>query len=66
MQLIMIYAIKEHDDTKTMNEVFDKTIVGELNETVNPTLRETIDKSIVGKLIKTKVNFGFVHPINKN
>ena len=30
----------KHDDTKTMNEVYDKTILGELNGIVNPTLRE--------------------------
>ena len=55
----------KHDDTKTRNEVCDKTILGELNGTVNPTLRERIDNSIVGKLIKAKVNFGLFHPIKK-
>ena len=49
-------------DTKTRNEVCDKTILGELSGIVNPTLREGIDKSIVGKLIKAKVNFGLVFP----
>ena len=39
----------KHDDTKTMNEVCDKTMLGDLNGIVNPTLRERIDKSIVGK-----------------
>ena len=47
----------KHDDTKTRNEVCDKTMLGELNGIVNPTLRERIYKSIVGKLIKAKVNF---------
>ena len=42
----------KHDDTKTRNEVCDKTKLGELSGIVNPTLRERIDKSIVGKLIK--------------
>ena len=41
-----------------MNEVCDKTMLGELGGIVNQTLRERIDKSIVGKLIKAKVNFG--------
>ena len=41
-----------------MNEVCDKTMLGDLSGIVNPTLRERIDKSIVGKLIKAKVNFG--------
>ena len=63
--IITIYAIQKHDDTKTRNEVCDKTMLGELNGIVNPTLRERIDKSIVGKLIKTKVNFGLGHPIKK-
>ena len=53
----------KHDDTKTGNEVCDKSMPGELNEIVNPTLRERIDKSIVGKLIKAKVNFGLGLPI---
>ena len=48
----------KHDNTKTRNEVCDKTMRGELSGIVNPTLRERIDKSIVGKLIKAKVNFG--------
>ena len=43
----------KHDDTKTRNEVCDKTILGELSGIVNPNLRERIDKSIVGKLIKS-------------
>ena len=55
----------KHVDTKTRNEVCDKTMLGELNGIVNPTLRERIDKSIVGKLIKAKVNFGLGHPIKK-
>ena len=53
----------KHDDTKTRNELCDKTMLGELNEIVSPTLRERIDKSIVEKLIKAKVNFGLGHPV---
>ena len=57
----------KHYDTKTINEVSDKTMLGELSGIVNPTLRERIDKSIVRKLIKAKANFGLGHPIkNKN
>ena len=55
----------KHDDTKTMNEVCDKTMLGELNGIVNPTSRERINKSIAGKLIKAKVNFGLSHSIKK-
>ena len=55
----------KHDDTKTRNEVCDKTMLGQLSSIVNPTLRERIDKSIVGKLIKAKVNFGLGHSIKK-
>ena len=51
------------DDTKTRNEVCDKTMLAEFNRIVNPTLRKRIDKSIVGKLINAKVNFGFVASI---
>ena len=58
MQLIITNCYSKHDDTKTRNEVCDKTKLGELSGIVNPTLRERIDKSIVGKLIKAKVNFG--------
>ena len=47
----------KHDDTKTRNEVCDKTMLDELSGIVNPTLRKRIDKAIVGKLINTKVNF---------
>ena len=53
------------DDTKTRDEVCDKTMLGELSGIVNPTLRERIDKSIVEKLIKAKLNFGLGHPIKK-
>ena len=53
----------KQDDTKTRNEVYDKTMLNELNEIVNPTLRERIDKSIVGNLINAKVNFGLRAPI---
>ena len=55
----------KHDESKTRNEVCDKTMLGELSGIVNQTLRERIDKSIVGKLIKAKVNFGLGHPIKK-
>ena len=55
----------KYDDTKTMNEVFDKTMLGELNGIVNQTLRERIDKSIAGKLMKALVNFGLSHSLNK-
>ena len=55
----------KHDDTKTKNDVCDKTMLGDLSEIVNPSLRERIDKSIVGKLIKAKVNFGLGAPIKK-
>ena len=50
-------------DTKTRNDVCDKTMLGELNGMVNQTSRERIDKSIVGKLINAKVNFGLSHAI---
>ena len=56
----------KHDDTKTINEVCDKTMLGKLSGIVNPTLRARIDKSIVAKLIKAKVNFGLGHPIKIN
>ena len=55
----------KHDDTKTRNEVCDKTMLGELSGIVNPTLRERIDKAIVWKLINAKVNFGLGAPIKK-
>ena len=55
----------KHDDTKTRNEVYDKTMPCELSGIVNPTLRERIDKSIVGKLINAKVNFGLGAPMKK-
>ena len=51
----------KHDDTKTRNEVCDKTMLNEFNEIVNPTLRESIDKSIVRKLINAKVNLCWMH-----
>ena len=53
----------KHDDTKTRNEVCDKTMPDELNRIVTRTLRERIDKSIVGKLINAKVNYGLGAPI---
>ena len=60
-----VLCYSKHDDTKTRNEVCDKTMLGELNGIVNPTLRERIDKSVVGKLIKSKVNFGLDLTIKK-
>ena len=45
----------KHDDTKTRNEVCDKTMLGELNGIVNQTLREQIDKSIVGNSLMLKL-----------
>ena len=56
----------KHDDTKTRNEVCDKTMLSELSGILNQTLRERIDKSIVGKLIRAKVNFGLGAPIKTN
>ena len=50
-------------DTKTRNEVCDKTMLGELSVIAIPTLKERIDRSIVGKLIKAKVNFGLGAPM---
>ena len=40
---------QKHDDTKTRNQVCDKTMLDELSGIVNPTLRERVDKSIVEK-----------------
>ena len=48
----------KQDDTKTRNQVCDKTMLNELNEIVNPTLRKRIDKSIVKQLVNAKVNLG--------
>ena len=53
----------KHDETKTRNEVCDKTMLGELRGNVNSTLRERIDKSIVEKLTKAKVKFWLGAPI---
>ena len=53
----------EHDDTKTRNEVCDKTMLNELNEIATTTLRKRTDKSIIGKLINSNVNFGLAAPI---
>ena len=47
----------KHDDTKSRNEVCDKTMLDELSGIVHLTLRKRIDKSIVKKLINIKVNF---------
>ena len=67
MQLIINdLCYSKHDDTKTRNEVYDKTMLGELNGIVNPTLRENIDKSIVGKLINAKAKFELGHPVKKS
>ena len=55
----------KHDDTKTRNEVCDKTMPDELSGIVNPTLRERIDQAIVGKLINAKINFALGSPIKK-
>ena len=55
-----------HDDSKTRNEVCDKTMLRELSGIVNPTLRERMDKAIVGKLINAKVNFELGTSIKKN
>ena len=52
-----------HNDTKTRNEVCDKTMLNEVDGFVNPSLRERIDKAIFGKLIKAKVYFGLGHSI---
>ena len=41
----------KHDDTKTRNEVCDKTMLGELNGIVNPILH----KSIVGNSLMLKI-----------
>ena len=56
----------KHDKTKTINEVGDKTMLGELSGIVNPTLWERIDKSIVGKLIKLKLISGWAKLLKKN
>ena len=37
----------KHDDTKTRNQVRDKTMIDDLSGIANPTLRERIDKLIV-------------------
>ena len=52
----------KHDDTKTKNEVCDKTMINDLNDIVNPTLWERIDESIIEKLINAKNNFGLGAP----
>ena len=45
----------KHYDTKTRNQIYDKTMLDELSGIVNPTLWEGIYKVIVGKLINTKI-----------
>ena len=49
----------QNRDTKTRNEVCDKTMLSELKGIYNPTRREKIDKSLVEKIIGTKVRFGW-------
>ena len=39
-----VLCYSKHDDTKTRNQVCDKTLLDELSGIVNPTLRERIDK----------------------
>ena len=53
----------KHDDTKTRNQVCDKTMLDELSGIVYPTLRERIYKLIVEKFMNTKVNFRLGAPI---
>ena len=53
----------KHYDTKTRDQVCDKTMLGELNGIVNPTLRERIHRAILRKLINAEVNFGLIAPI---
>ena len=55
----------KHDDTKTRNEVCDKTMLDEMSGIVNSTLRERIDKSIVGQIFKAKFNFGLGRTFKK-
>ena len=59
------FVFSKHDDTKTWNEVCDKTMLDELSGIVNPTLRERIHKAIVGKLTNAKVNFALGALIKK-
>lgn len=49
----------QNKDTKTRNEVCDKTMLGELNDIDNPRGREKIEKALVKKIIGTKVRFGW-------
>ena len=49
----------KHKDTKTRNQVCDKTMLAELKDIYNPTLREKVDKSLVEKIIGTKARFGW-------
>ena len=46
----------KHSDTKTRNDVCDKTIINELDGIKNHNLMETM-LMLVGKLIRAKVNF---------
>lgn len=48
----------ENKDTKTRNEVCDKTMLRELDAIPNPTLRERIDRAVVKPIIWTKQKFG--------
>ena len=52
----------KYDDTKTGNEVCDKTMLTDVFEIVNSTFGERMNKSIVGKLIIAKVKFGLGAP----
>ena len=54
----------KNKDTKTRNQVCDKTMLAELKDIYNPTLREKLDKSLVEKIIGTKARFGW--GLNKN
>ena len=55
----------KHDDTKTRNDVCDKTMISEWEWNCEPNNKGRIDKLIVEKLINAKVNFGLGAPIKK-
>ena len=65
MQLIIMMCYSKHDDTKSRNEFYDKTMLGELSGIVNPNLRERIDKSIVGNSSKLKLISGWAMLLKK-
>lgn len=48
----------KHSDTKTRNNLCDKTMLKELDGIYNPTLREKLDKSIIKRLLGLKINVG--------